>query len=163
MHPVTESADADPVIVSLSGSVFLSAPVVTAFQSGELEPEGAFARFYGTCHALGPHWFTTKQLEAHEAFWCFGDVVRSGRFSGDLAWFQTGVYDLSTALVSVPLLVHASGVAVEQLGPCSSRACASKCQLPDVASTRKRSCSLSTSSPRWPTWIRRPLRYVLNS
>lgn len=119
MHPVTESADADPVIVSLSGSVFLSAPVVTAFQSGELEPEGAFARFYGTCHALGPHWFNTKQLEAHEAFWCFGDVVRSGRFSGDLAWFQTGVYDLSTALVSVPLLVHASGVAVEQLGPCT--------------------------------------------
>ena len=117
MHPVTESADA--LIVSLSGSVSLFAPVVTAIQSGQLEPEGAFARFSGTCHALGPHWFDTKQLEAHEAFWCFGDDVRSGRISGELAWFQTGVYASTAALVSVPLLVHAGGVAVEQLGACT--------------------------------------------
>lgn len=117
MHPVTESAD--PLIVSFSGAVSLSAPVVTAIQSGELEPEGAFARFSGTCHALGPHWFDTKQLEAHEAFWCFGDDVRGGRISGELAWFQTGVYTSSAALVSVPLLVHAGGSAVEQLGACT--------------------------------------------
>lgn len=117
MHSLTGATD--PLIVSLSGSVSLSTPVVNAIQSGALEPEGAFARFSGTSHALAPYWFESKQLEAHEAFWCFDDDACSPRIDGELAWFQTGVYAPSAALVSVPLLIHAGGAAVEQLGKCA--------------------------------------------
>lgn len=112
--------DLDPLIVSLTGSVTLSAPIVSAIESGELEPEGAFARFSGTCHALAPQCFDSNQLQAHEAFWCFDDGAQIDQtISGELAWFQTGVYTSSVALQSVPLLVHAAGEAVQQLGTSS--------------------------------------------
>ena len=112
--------DLDPLIISLTGSVSLAAPIVAAIESGELEPEGAFARFSGTCHTLAPQWFNSNQLQAHEAFWCFGDGTQIDQtISGELAWFQTGVYASSVALQSVPLLVHAAGEAVQQLGTSS--------------------------------------------
>ncbi|MFC0581188.1 hypothetical protein [Micrococcoides hystricis] len=109
----------DPIIISLSGFLSLQDHIQTAIRSEELEPESVFARFAGTGQALSPHWFKTKQLEAHEAFWCFNNGIQSGFLNGELAWFQTGVYNKEAALLSVPLLVQAAVTATEQLGTCS--------------------------------------------
>ena len=115
MHRV-KRPEVSPLIVSVSGAIELSTTAITSIRSGILEPEGAFARFAGTCHTLSPQWFDKKQLEAHEAFWNFDNEAQSGKISGELAWFQIGVYSPAVAILSVPLIVHAGVTTLEQLG-----------------------------------------------
>lgn len=114
MHSIT--APIDPLIISLLGTVNLSTAVAAAIKSGDLEPEGAFARFSGTCHAVAPGFFDSKRFEAHEAFWCFDQNAPTNNIVGEVAWFQTGVYVSSPSVMPVPLLVHAGATTLEQLG-----------------------------------------------
>lgn len=121
MHLVNEF---DPLIVSFSGSVVLSPTVIAAIEAGEFEPEGAFARFSGTCHAFASEQFEAKRFEAHEGFWCFDPrrlIMQSvdSQSAGDIAWFQTGVYVSKREPLPVPLLIYAGKSAVEQLGKSS--------------------------------------------
>ncbi len=108
----------DPLIISFSGSIELCAAAIDAIRAG-LEPEDAFARFAGTCHALAPDLFEAKLFEAHEGFWCFDPDAPTNRMSGELAWFQMGVYTSTPRTMPIPLLLHAGATAVEQLGKCS--------------------------------------------
>ncbi|MBO0595063.1 hypothetical protein I2485_08630 [Nesterenkonia sp. E16_7] len=108
--------DRDPFIVSIMGSVPVSGAVASAIHSGELESDGAFACFAGTIHSLAPDTTSEEEVQPHEGFWNFDGLSAADLISGELGWFQAGVYTKSTVPLPVALLVHAASRSIEQLG-----------------------------------------------
>lgn len=70
MHIVKGSTD--PIIVSVDGTLEVTEAIHRGIQAGEIDEDGAFARFFGLCTALSPQSSANKAFEAHEGFWAFG-------------------------------------------------------------------------------------------
>ncbi|AZT92699.1 hypothetical protein CXR23_05695 [Brevibacterium aurantiacum] len=90
MHIVKGSTD--PIIVSVDGTLEVTEAIHRGIQAGEIDEEGAFARFFGLCTALSPQSSANKVFEAHEGFWAFGgaETLRTLR-GGSLDGFRSNI------------------------------------------------------------------------
>lgn len=117
MHIVKGSTD--PIIVSLDGTLELTEDVHRGIQAGEIDEEGAFARFFGLCTALSPQSSANEAFEAHEGFWEFAGAETLRTLRGELGWFQIEHLGGVPPSMLVPLFLHAAADTVAQLGSLS--------------------------------------------
>ncbi|WP_164743136.1 hypothetical protein [Brevibacterium aurantiacum] len=117
MHIVKGSTD--PIIVSVDGTLEVTEAIHRGIQAGEIDEDGAFARFFGLCTALSPQSSANKAFEAHEGFWAFGGAETLRTLRGELGWFQIEHLGGVPPAMLVPLFVHAAADTVAQLGSLS--------------------------------------------